>query len=69
MLDLLHALPQQEAAALRCYGFATPAIGNAALADLVQRRWWHAHFNNFLLPGMPPASYVCSWGRHVRATA
>ena len=53
-LDLLHSLPEKEAAEVACVSFAAPAIGNAALAHLVERRGWQAQFSNYLLPGMSP---------------
>lgn len=48
-LRLLRYLPQD--AAVRCIVFGTPAIGNAALADLVSSRGWQAHFSSIALQG------------------
>ena len=49
-LRLLQGLPA-GAPALHCICFGTPAIGNAALASLVQDQKWGAHIFNFILPG------------------
>jgi hypothetical protein len=35
---------------LRCITFATPAIGNAALAELVETAGWGGYFRNYALP-------------------
>lgn len=52
-LRLLHALwsTAPPPAALRCIVFGAPPIGNAALADHVQREGWEPHFLSVALPG------------------
>jgi Lipase (class 3) len=49
-LRLLRQLPLREDYPLRCVAFATPSIGNSALAALVAERRWDAYLSNFLLP-------------------
>jgi hypothetical protein len=49
-LRLLRQLPLRGDYPLRCVAFATPSIGNSALASLVAERHWDAYLSNFLLP-------------------
>ena len=51
LLRLLEQLPPGARPAAKCVNFACPAIGNAALAELVRQRGWEACFSNFLVPG------------------
>jgi hypothetical protein len=37
-----------------CYGFATPALGNEALAATVAEAGWGARISNYLNPGGAP---------------
>lgn len=50
-LRLLRELPGLPPPALRCICFATPAMGNGALADLVEHAGWSAFFKTYFLPG------------------
>ena len=53
-LDLLKSLEENleiRRVPVSCIGYATPAIGNAALASLVERKGWCTSFNNYILPG------------------
>ncbi len=50
-LRLLRQLPDVRPDRLRCVAFATPAVGNAALAELVESAGWGSHFLTFFLPG------------------
>lgn len=50
-LRLLRDLPEWPAPRIKCMCFATPAIGNAALADLVKNAGWGSHFKTYFLPG------------------
>lgn len=61
-LDLLHAAEGANLPDVKAIGFATPAIGNAALARMVQRRGWDRRLFNYLLPGTIPCvtPAVCS---------
>ena len=52
MLDLLHDFGQGAEPDVRAIGFATPAIGNQALADFVVRHGWQNYLTSYLLPGM-----------------
>ncbi|PRW33942.1 lipase class 3 family [Chlorella sorokiniana] len=54
-LRLLHALRSAltPPAALRCIVFGAPPIGNAALAERVQREGWEPHFLRMALPEDP----------------
>lgn len=52
-LRLLRDLPEWPAPRIKCMCFATPAIGNAALADLVKNAGWGGHFKTYFLPGAP----------------
>jgi len=54
-LDLPHAAAGARPPAVAAIGWATPAVGNAALAELVAARGWGARLVTFLLPGAPPA--------------
>lgn len=53
MLDLLQKLGDEAVPNLSCVGFATPAVGNAALAEYVNHRGWDILFTNYLVPGVP----------------
>eukprot|EP00884_Botryococcus_braunii_P014665 jgi/Botrbrau1/2319/Bobra.39_1s0008.1 len=50
MLRLLGELPPNSQPSVRCLTFACPAIGNAALAELVKARGWEKFFTNLLVP-------------------
>ncbi len=50
-LRLLRELPEWPAPRLRCVCFATPAVGNSALAELVTNAGWSHHFRSYYLPG------------------
>ena len=50
-LRLLRDLPEWPAPRVKCICFATPAIGNAALADLVKSAGWASYFRTYFLPG------------------
>lgn len=56
-LRLLHQLNSHEASQgyVKCVAFAAPALGNAALATLVQQQGWSFAFYNLTLPG----EYLC----------
>jgi hypothetical protein len=54
-LDLLHAAGRARTPAVAAIGWATPAVGNATLAELVAARGWGARLVTFLLPGALPA--------------
>lgn len=61
-LDLLHSLGEEANPNLACVGFATPAVGNAALADYIKQKGWHHYITNYLVPGQRPcghAPYPC----------
>ena len=51
VLDLLHSSAQGEELDIQAIGFATPAIGNQALADYVHERGWQRYLTSYLLPG------------------
>ena len=57
-LDLLRSLsgPQTPGSVVSCVTFAAPAVGNAALAELVNKRGWRDNFVNYLLPGGYPVA-------------
>ena len=63
-LRLLNQLDDSEAAQghIKCVAFAAPALGNSALADIVQQQGWSRVFYNLTLPGepLPPTPSVCS---------
>ena len=46
---------------IKCVAFAAPALGNRALAEIVQQRGWSHVFYNLTLPGEPvlAAPSVC----------
>lgn len=48
---LLRELPDFPAPRLRCVAYATPAIGNSALADFVEEAGWAGYFSSYFLPG------------------
>lgn len=52
-LDLLHQLQPEGSAQVACIGFATPAVGNLALADHAHSKGWDALITNYLVPGKP----------------
>ena len=52
-LDLLQQLGSHANPAVACVGFATPAVGNMALAEHVSRQGWDKHITNYLVPGKP----------------
>ena len=51
MLDLLYSLGEEATPHLSCIGFATPAVGNAALAEFVRHKGWDKLITNYLVPG------------------
>lgn len=59
-LRLLRELPEWPTPpALRCYCFATPAVGNAALAELVASAGWASFFKTYYLPGAAAVAFNC----------
>lgn len=50
-LDLLQAAGAGAPPDVSCVGFATPAVGNAALAAHIAARGWGRRFVTYLLPG------------------
>ncbi len=50
-LDLLHSLGDDPNPNVTCVGFATPAVGNAALAEYVKNKGWQNYITNYLVPG------------------
>lgn len=50
-LRLLQQLPLDEAGNVSVMAFASPAIGNQALARAVQQAGWQDCFATFLMPG------------------
>lgn len=50
-LDLLHSLGDEPNPNVTCVGFATPAVGNAALAEYVKNKGWQKYITNYLVPG------------------
>lgn len=50
-MDLLHTQPAGLLPDVKAIGFATPAIGNLALADHVKQQGWQFYLSNYLLPG------------------
>jgi hypothetical protein len=51
-LRLLRASPSWAPPDLRVICFATPAVGNDALARLVERAGWGGFFKTYVLPGV-----------------
>jgi Lipase (class 3) len=51
-LRLLQQLPPSEARTVSVVTFASPAVGNQALARAVQQAGWQDNFKSFLMPGM-----------------
>ncbi|GLC44700.1 hypothetical protein PLESTB_000973200 [Pleodorina starrii] len=49
-LRLLRELPDWPRPRVRCIAFATPAVGNAALAELVESAGWASRFSTYYLP-------------------
>jgi hypothetical protein len=53
-LRLLAAAPTLPGPSrLRCVSFGTPALGNAALAQMVESKGWGAYFSSYALPEDP----------------
>ena len=54
-LRLLNQLNESEVAQgrIKCVAFAAPALGNRALAAIVQQQGWSHLFYNLTLPGEP----------------
>jgi len=52
-ISLLQKIPPEQHNAVSCVGFATPALGNAALATIVKDRQWHDRIINYLVPEDP----------------
>lgn len=50
-LRLLQQLPSSEARNISVITFASPAVGNQALARAVQQAGWQDNFRSFLMPG------------------
>ena len=63
-LRLLRDLPEWPAPRVKCMCFATPAVGNAALADLVENAGWASAFKTFFLPGKRWPPIIPSLLRH-----
>ena len=65
-LRLLNQLDDSEIAEgrIKCVAFAAPALGNRALAEIVQQQGWSHVFYNLTLPGMSvlAAPSVCIGG-------
>ena len=58
MLSTLRLLQSHRDADVKAVGFATPALGNRALADYAKTAAFKDHFLNVLMPG------VCQHPRH-----
>lgn len=52
-LRLLRASPAWPPPSLRVICFATPAVGNDALARLVEQAGWGRFFKTYVMPGGP----------------
>lgn len=50
-IRLLQHLPRSQQDNVTCIGFATPPVGNAALAELVRKAGWDRRIQNIMLPG------------------
>jgi hypothetical protein len=50
-LRLLRQAPEWPPPSLRVVCFATPAVGNNALATLVEEAGWGQYFRTYILPG------------------
>lgn len=57
-IQLLQHLPPNLQHTVSCYGFATPAIGNDALAARVAECGWDARIRNYLSPGQRCAALL-----------
>jgi hypothetical protein len=57
-LRLLRELPEWPAPRLKCVCFATPAVGNSALADLVKNAGWGIYFRTYFLPGKNSKHFI-----------
>jgi Lipase (class 3) len=51
-LRLLQQLPKSQAGNVSVIAFASPAVGNQALARAVQHAGWQDNFKSFLMPGL-----------------
>lgn len=62
-LDLLRTLRQRGGSTegIACIAYASPAVGNRALAAGVQDMGWGAHFINYSLPGELTVLRSCAW--------
>ncbi|KAI8463206.1 MAG: hypothetical protein J3K34DRAFT_496264 [Monoraphidium minutum] len=49
-LRLLREQPEWPPPRMRCITFATPAVGNSALAELVEAAGWAQYFQTYILP-------------------
>ncbi|KIY97007.1 hypothetical protein MNEG_10957 [Monoraphidium neglectum] len=49
-LRLLREQPEWPPPRMRCITFATPAVGNSALAELVEAAGWASYFQTYILP-------------------
>ena len=50
-IRLLSMLPKYLHSTVACIGFATPPVGNQALADAVELAGWDECITNYVLPG------------------
>jgi alpha-beta hydrolase superfamily lysophospholipase len=63
-LDLLHSLGDEPNPNVTCVGFATPAVGNAALAEYVKNKGWQKYITNYLVPGQS-LIVLCAVPQHI----
>ena len=69
MLDLLYSIGDEAIPYLSCIGFATPAVGNAALAEFVRQKGWDKLITNYLVPGNSPSAFVITINMSVNIIA
>jgi hypothetical protein len=50
-IRLLKDIPDWPPPNLQCFCFAAPAVGNAALAELVESSGWSDYIHSYLMPG------------------
>lgn len=50
-IHLLQRLPPSQHDSVACFGFATPALANEALATMVENKGWNSRIRNYLVPG------------------
>ena len=58
-LRLLRQLPSQPVPRIKCICFGSPAVGNAALAQMVANSGWEPLFHSVVLPGMSSPATGC----------